>query len=343
MLLLLLQLVAEPRAPALRFDGIVDVYIDAGAAPLPGQTRTWLTQPREDRSFGLNLAALGITREWDRAHIRLALQTGSSVVANYAGEPDPEAVRMVEEGYVGVRAARELWIDAGIFSSAIGMEGWRSTENPTYTRSLSAEYTPYYSAGVRARWQTAPELALRLDLINGWQRIGENNEARALSARIDWTPDPGLLVGGSAFVGNERPEGTPPAPRTFGQLYARIGSGEKPTAWLTVDGGRESDLTFGSLTAILRQPLGADLAIALRGEYYSDPGQVLFVTGTADGFEGVAGSAGFDVRMAAGLLWRTEVRWFHSRTPVFSEADGDVSTDAGLLVTAFTARWSDDR
>ncbi|HWA41292.1 MAG TPA: porin, partial [Gemmatimonadales bacterium] len=206
MLFLLLQVAtAQPAAPTLKWDAIVDVYADAGSPQAPGGIRTWMTQPREDRSFALNLAAIGATWTADRVHARFAVQSGSSVVANYAGEPDPTGVRMIEEAYVGARAAEGLWIDAGIFYSAIGMESWRSTDNATYTRSLTADYTPYYSAGVRGIWQASPTLALRLDLINGWQRIGENNDAKALSARADWTPHERLLVGGSAFVGNERP------------------------------------------------------------------------------------------------------------------------------------------
>jgi hypothetical protein len=341
MLALLLQLVTEPVSPALRFDGVVDAYAAIGADPLPDRARTWLTQPRADRSFGLNLGALGVTRTWDRAHVRLAFQAGSSVVANYAGEPDPEGVRMIEEAYVGVRPATALWIDAGIFSSAIGSEAWRSTDDPTYTRSLSADYTPYYSAGLRTLWQATAALALRIDLINGWQRIGENNDAKALSARLDWNGSPDLLLGGSGFVGNERPQGTPSAVRRFGQVYARVGRSEGTALWLTADLGRESARTFGSVTAIARRSLGPALALALRGEYYADRGQVVFTTGSPEGFDGIAGSVGLDLRVAPGVLWRTETRWFHSRGAVFPRADGSVGNDAGFLVTALTARWVD--
>ncbi|HET7042806.1 MAG TPA: outer membrane beta-barrel protein, partial [Gemmatimonadales bacterium] len=148
MLLLLLQVTTTtPAAPQLKWDGIVDVYADAGAPRAPSGLRTWMTQPRDDRSIALNLAAVGATWSTDKVRARFSVQAGTSVVANYAGEPDPLGVRMIEEGYVGVHATKSLWVDAGIFGSAIGMEAWRTTEDPTYTRSLTADYTPYYSAG----------------------------------------------------------------------------------------------------------------------------------------------------------------------------------------------------
>lgn len=341
MLLLLLQVAAAtPAAPVLTWDGMLDVYADAGVPRSAGGIRTWMTQPRADRAFALNLAALGATWTADRARARVSLQSGSSVVANYAGEPDPEGVRMIEEAYVGARAGKALWIDAGIFSSAIGMETWRSTENPTYTRSLMGDYTPYYSAGVRGSWQATSALALRLDLVNGWQRIGENNDAKALSARVDWTPRSTLLIGGSSFVGNERPTGTPAATRTFGQVYARIGAADRSALWLTTDMGAEAGSRWGSVTAIVRHPLSATLALNARGEYFSDPDQVLLVTGTGAGFSGTGASVGFDLLVAPGVQWRSEGRWMMADHKVFADATGAFRSDAGFLVTALTFRWA---
>lgn len=341
MFLLLLQVVTtRPAPPALAWDGVIDVYGDAGSPRSPGGLRTWMTQPRADRAFALNLAALGATWTADRVRARVSIQGGSSVVANYAGEPDPEGVRMFEEAYVGARAGKSLWIDAGIFGSAIGMESWRSTEDPTYTRSLTGDLTPYYSAGVRGTWQASAVVALRLDLVNGWQRIGENNDAKALSARVDWTPRSTLLLGGSAFIGNERPEAATPATRSFGQVYARIGAADRAAAWLTADLGSEAASRWRSLTAIVRRPLTPSLAMSVRGEYYSDPDQVVFATGTGNGFEGVGASLGVDVTVVPGVQWRTEGRWLSSRDAVFANADGGPKTGAGFVVTALTFRWA---
>ena len=339
MFLFLLQVVTEP--PALRFDGVVDVYASVGDPAPGGGVRSWLTQPREDRAFALNLATLGVTRTSGSTRLRLALQTGSSVVANYAGENDPTAVRPVEEAYVGLRPTPALWLDAGIFGSAIGQESWRSTENPTYTRSLTAEYTPYYSAGLRATWTPSATLTLRGDLLNGWQRIGENNRAKTLSARLDWSPAPRLLLGGSGAIGNERPDSLQAATRRFGQVYARVGAAPGPALWLTADLGAEGGSTFGSTTLIATLPAGTGTSVALRTEYYADRDQVLFATGTAEGFAGIGASVGVDRQLAAGVTWRTEARWFRADAPVFTGSDGGPPTrTASFLVSALTARWS---
>ena len=342
MLFLLLQVAASPpAAPTLKWDGVVDVYADAGSPRAPGGIRPWLTQPRDDRSFALNLAAVGATWTAERVRARVSVQSGTSVVANYAGEADPAGVRMIEEGYVGVRPSSGVWVDAGIFSSAIGMESWRTTENPTYTRSLTADYTPYYSAGVRAQWHAGPALVLRVDVLNGWQRIGENNDAKALSLRADWSPRPTLLLGGSGFVGNERPRGTAPVARTFGQLYARFGAPDRTALWCTADVGGEGGRHLGSVTAILRHPVSDRVAANLRGEYYADPHQVIFETGTPSGIAGLGISAGIDVAFAPGVQWRTEGRWIAADARIFPDAAGGDRKGAGFLVTALTFRWAE--
>jgi len=40
-----------------------------------------------------------------------------------------------------------------------------------YTRSLVADYTPYYLSGAKLTWQATPKLTSQLHLVNGWQNI----------------------------------------------------------------------------------------------------------------------------------------------------------------------------
>ncbi len=82
--------------------------------------------------------------------------------SNYAGEPTkgsvsgPSLARIIQEAVVGLRLRQNVWVDAGVFYAHMGMESWASRDNPTYTRSLVADYSPYYrvassSHGTRRR------------------------------------------------------------------------------------------------------------------------------------------------------------------------------------------------
>ncbi len=60
----------------------------------------------------------------------------------------------------------------------MGMESWISRDNPTYTRSLVAEYSPYYQSGVKFTWAPSSRITAQLDVVNGWQNISENNSGK---------------------------------------------------------------------------------------------------------------------------------------------------------------------
>jgi len=108
------------------------------------------TQPARHDEFNVNLAYVEANISGNRVHGRLALQAGTSVQDNYNSEPNigivsgPLLSRLLQEAYAGYQVAQNLWVDAGIFYSNAGLEGWVSKDNPTYTRSLVADYSPYY-------------------------------------------------------------------------------------------------------------------------------------------------------------------------------------------------------
>ena len=114
-----------------------------------------------DRSFAFVEAKL----DTPRVRGRFAIQTGTSVHSNYAGEPHiggvsgPDLARFIQEAVVGTKLADNLWVDGGIFRSHIGMESFISRDSPMYTRSLVADYTPYCETGAKLTWQATQTIA----------------------------------------------------------------------------------------------------------------------------------------------------------------------------------------
>jgi hypothetical protein len=54
-------------------------------------------------------------------------------------------------GNVAIKLSKEnnLWLEAGVFSSHIGFEGFEAKDKWSLTNSLSAENTPYYETGAK--------------------------------------------------------------------------------------------------------------------------------------------------------------------------------------------------
>ncbi len=189
-------------APVIRFGGFVDGYYAYDAGRPATRDRSFAggalfgTQPSRHNEFNVNLAFVEAALTSDRYRGRLALQFGTSVQANYIGEPrqglvaGPDVQQYLQEAVAGYQIADGLWVDGGIFFSNMGMEGWISRDNPTYTRSLVADYSPYYSTGVKLTYAASPKLTARLDVVNGWQNISENNQGKGAGLRLDYAATP---------------------------------------------------------------------------------------------------------------------------------------------------------
>jgi putative OmpL-like beta-barrel porin-2 len=153
---------AQDTSRHVTWNAFVDTYYGYDFGRPAGFDRVFTTQAARHDEFNINLAYVAGSLTSERVRGRLALQAGTSVQSNYASEPAIGVVsgatlsRHIQEATAGARLAPSLWIDGGVYFSYIGLEGWISRDNPTYTRSLVAEYTPYYLAAPdRYRSQTA--------------------------------------------------------------------------------------------------------------------------------------------------------------------------------------------
>lgn len=292
------------------------------------------TQPARHDEFNVNLAYVEANISGIRVHGRLALQAGTSVQDNYNNEPNigivsgPLLSRLLQEAYAGYQVAQNLWVDAGIFYSNAGLEGWVSKDNPTYTRSLVADYSPYYSSGVRATWQATPKLTARFDLINGWQNISETNSEKGLGLRLDYSATPNFTLSYYNLfndeVGDSLEAGT--RLRIFNGVGAKYATsqltllGELDAGTLRPPSSGGNTGNWWGFTAIARQKVAGTVAVVGRVEAYRDPQQVNIVTGLAQPFRGYGGSLGIDVAPQPKVMWRTEARGFVNDDAIFPDA-----------------------
>lgn len=336
---------------AVRFGAFVDGYLAYDGGRPRSLDRAFTTQASRHGEFNVNLAFVEAQLTGPRVRGRLAVQAGTSVQVNYAGEPrlgatsGPDPARLLQEAWAGYEVRPGLWVDAGIFFSNVGMEGWVSRENPTYTRSLVADYSPYYSSGVRATWQATPRLSLRADVVNGWQNISERNEDKSIGARLDFAASPSTTVSWYALGGRE--EGA--RLRLFNGvgIKSRLASSLELVA--AVDAGREDGdsramtgvRTWHGGSAILRWSPTRTVAFHARAERYVDTDQVIVVTGAASGMRANGGSVGMDVQPALRLMWRAEARLVGNDGAIFPDraAASGLSSHNFVLVTALSLRF----
>jgi putative OmpL-like beta-barrel porin-2 len=366
----LLLVLAVPRlAPAqsaqpdtsvkITFGGFVDGYYawDFGRPESFDRSfaggALFTTQPARHNEFNVNLAFVEAKLDGPRVRGRLALQAGTSVQSNYSGEPTngtvsgPSLAQHIQEAFAGVKAGSNVWVDGGIFYSHLGMEGWVSRDNPTYTRSLVADYSPYYQSGVRITWATSRKLTAQLDVVNGWQNISENNSGKGAGIRLDLTPSSKTTLSYYNLFSDEAGNRL----RTFNGVGAKVMAGRMTLLGEFDLGTQGKSSTAGGsaswygFTAVARAQVTPSVALSGRAERYDDEDQVIVATGTqSDGtpngsLRANGGSIGLDIAPQGRFLWRTELRGFSNKSTIFPDGktgtpkNGDTFIVSSLAVT----------
>jgi hypothetical protein len=335
--------------PRITFGAFVDGYYAYDFGRPASHDRAFTTQAARHDEFNVNLTHVEARYASPTVRGRVALQAGTSVQFNYAGEPDelagtqPNYLPLVQEATLGVSVTPELWIDAGIMLSHIGSEGWISIDNPTYTRSLAAEFSPYYETGVRATWQALPTLSAQLNVVNGWQLISENNEDKAVGVRIDWTPVAPLTVSYSNFIGREPAAATGVQDvRVFHDSIARWTPSERALLIGTVDFGTQDEADWLAASLVGRWWMTPTVGINGRIERFDDADGVVSATGItgAPGLVTNGASLGIDVQRGP-AVWRTEIKtFFGADEAIFPDRNGDggVAKSSTVLVTSLSVR-----
>ncbi len=336
-------LLAQTGAPPkITFGAFFDAYYAYDFERPTTRDRAYTTQPARHNEFNINLAFVEAKISDERVRGRFALQTGTSVNFNYAAEANNrELAQLIQEGVVGYRLANNLWIDAGIYLSHIGLESWISRDNWTYTRSLCSDFSPYYQTGVMATLQASPQFTLQFHVLNGWQNIAETNNGKAVGLQAAFTPSENISLTYNNFIGNEQSDSLASRTRFFNDVVLKFSlSPSFQIAGMFDLGLEEKPAGSGNSTwyaAMLLGRLQATLSLALTGrvEYYGDKDQVIVKTGTPDGFQIYGGSITADVIVAPNLIWRLEARLLSSKDRIYpTNKSVKLSERNGLVVTA---------
>ena len=333
MLLTSIQLIAQDttttQTSPLSFSGFAEAYYSYDFnKPADNYRPSFLYSHNRHNEFNVNLAFVKGSYTAERIRTNIAIAVGTYMNANYAAEPG--VLKNIFEGNVGVKISKtkNLWIDAGIFSSHIGFESAHSPSCWSLTRSIVAENSPYFESGAKLSYTTDNgKVSLTALALNGWQRITRVNGNSLMSwgTQIYVKPSEKVTLNYSTFFGTDKPDSAR-LWRIYHNLYAIFQFTDKIGLTAGFDIGTEQ-VTKGSSdkntwytpVGILSFTPNSNWAIAVRGEYYSDKNGVIISTGTLNGFKTFGASLNVDRTFGEHLLWRTEVRTFGSKDAIFTK------------------------
>ena len=339
----LAQSADSAAANPLTFYGFVDGYFGYDLrSPDTRERPFFLYSHSRQNEFTVNQGLIGVRYDDGRVRGTAALHTGTYPQANYAAEPI--IFRNIYEAYAGFRPFRKAWLDAGVFSSHLGMESAISKDNWTLTRSLMAENSPYYEAGVRLTYEAAPTLTLTGLVLNGWQNIRETNQAKALGTQVQWQAAPKLLVNSSTFYGNEQPDSLRVRRRYFHDFYVKYQASSRLSLALVFDVGKQKRArnagydTWHAASVFAKYQLAPKFSATLRGEYYYAERGVVIIRISPDRFDSglrlAGGSLNFDYTPTPNVAFRVEGRYLNASNLRFVIANNELSREYTNLTSS---------
>jgi hypothetical protein len=333
-------LAQESDEATIKVDGFLDTYFAYGFNRPFDRIRQFATSPARFNEFAVNLALIRAQYANQRVRASFGWATGTYMEANYVVEP--QILQNIYEAYVGANLGNDVWLDVGVFPSHVGFESAISIVNPTYTRSLFAEFSPYFETGVRLTVPTTDKFAITFLALNGWQNIRETNNAKAGGLQFQYRVTDNVLLNYSSFLGNEAFDDSgeldpDPQLRFFHDFYVQAGIGDKFDLWALFDIGTQElpgdDATWYTGGIIGRYEVNDRWAFSLRGELYSDPDEAIVITPPGDGFEVAGGSFGVDYRLFQNALARIEVGVQGADEAIwFARPLNELKTSSGYVV-----------
>lgn len=333
----------EKTTSPLTFSGYVETYYSYDL----GQPDTHVRPPffysyNKHNEVNLNLGFAKAAYAKDNIRGNFALMAGTYPQYNLVGEED--LLRHVLEANVGVKISKthNLWVDAGVMPSHIGFESAIGKDCANLTRSILAENSPYFEAGVKIGYTSKSEQwYLAAMYLNGWQRIQriQGNQTPAFGTQVTYKPNAKTTLNWSTYVGNEQVD-VDRKWRYFNNFYGQFKLSDKTNLTAGFDVGSQQSVnksnkydTWYSPVLILQYKPTSKIQLAARGEYYDDQKGVIIASGTVNGFKTYGFSANFDYLVADNVLFRIEARDLSSKDEVFFK-QGDPSRSNTFLTSS---------
>ena len=315
----------------LSFSGYAELYYTYDFnKPVDNNRPGFIYSHNRHNEFNLNLGFIKASYSTEKIRTNLSVAAGTYMNANYGAEPG--TFKNIYEANAGIKISKtkNLWIDAGIFSSHIGFEGAVSKDCWALTRSILADNTPYFESGAKITYTSNNNKWLFSGLLlNGWQRIKrvDGNSLMSFGTQLQFKPTATTTFNYSTFIGTDKPDSTRQL-RYFHNLYAIFNLTQKLAVTTGFDIGTEQKSKGSSKMndwyspiIILRYIPSPKWAMAARAEYYDDEHGVIIASGTINGFQTSGFSFNVDYLPISYAAIRFEIRTLNSKDAVFTKGN----------------------
>ncbi len=315
----------------IQFGGLADAYYDHNDNKTEGDAPFRNFDTRHNK-VSLSMAQLWVMKAPaadSRVGFNFKVIGGHAAEMIHAVEPsDLDAFDKIEQAYISVLApiGTGLQIDAGKFVTQHGAEVIEAKDNWNYSRSLLfALAIPYYHAGVRATYVANDKVSFMGAVVNGWNNLEDNNDAKTFGAQVIVKPVPQLAIVQNYMVGAEQADNDDDV-RHLLDTVLTVTATPKVSVMANYDYGKDSiggsGVSWQGLAGYLKVQATPWFAVVPRVEWFDDPDG--FMTGTGQTLKDATFTGEFKVPSGPlnGFLSRVEYRRDLSDSAVFTKNTG---------------------
>lgn len=276
----------DPKEPEhkITLSAYVDAYLATYSNELPQQEfQPYITASPRGNSFSVNIAQFGIHYEHDKMRGNFVYHIGDIPQATWSSD-----FTNLQAANVGVKITDGLWLDAGFFTTHIGMESFMPKNNMLSSTAYITYNEPFYQAGAKLSYQAEEKWYFELWGLNGYNNFVDNNDAKSIGALINYAFSDNTSLTYTNIYGRESEDGAGAKQKRFyHNIYLNQNWNDKALLTIGFDYGTQtnSDLNnpdktatmYGAL-ATLRYQFNPKFSITGRGEIFNDENG--FISGT---------------------------------------------------------------
>lgn len=221
------------------------------------------------------------TTEDSRWGLELGAQAGYDTDGQVPAEqrlPGYSLLRYLSKANVSYLApvGSGLTLTAGLMNSFIGFESLFAKDNPNYTRSWIADYSPYYLMGIGGQYSLNDRLSLGFYIVSDYDYLAYRNDKPKYGWQVSWMIDPHWKLTQNLFAGPEQRSSDTQFWRYFSDTQLQWSNSDLMLA-LAYDVGTEQLEATGQQTLWMgsalfsRWQVFGPWSLAVRPEIYWDP------------------------------------------------------------------------
>lgn len=156
------------------------------------------TMAARNNEFGLNMVMISLGYRSKKVRSNVTLHYGDIAESTW-----PNKFNMIQEANAGVELLKNLWLDAGVFRSHIGLESTQPRENITSSMTLANVYEPYFFSGAKLTYLINSKLSLQLNAFNSFNSIIETNKNKLIGSSVVFAPNDNLSMTYNFITGDD--------------------------------------------------------------------------------------------------------------------------------------------